>query len=74
MVARNSATLLPALAAPAPSHGRRPAKPAWVRREVVRLKALMREDGSCRAVAGVFNRRFAARRNMTVGKTFVAEA
>jgi transposase InsO family protein len=44
-----------------------------VRREIVRLKALMREDGTCRAVADVFNRRFAAARNMTVGKTFVAE-
>ena len=62
------------LAAPAPSHGRGPAKPAWVRREVIRLKALMREDGTCRAIADAFNRRFAARRRMTVGKTFVAEA
>ncbi|OGA60599.1 MAG: hypothetical protein A3G81_09015 [Betaproteobacteria bacterium RIFCSPLOWO2_12_FULL_65_14] len=53
---------------------RRPAKPAWVRREVIRLKALMREDGTCRAIADVFNRRFAAARHMTVGKTFVAEA
>lgn len=56
-----------------PSRARRPAKPAWVRREVIRLKALMREDGTCRAVAAAFNRRFAATRNMTVGKTFVAE-
>jgi transposase InsO family protein len=47
-------------------------KPAWVRREVVRLKALMREDGSCRAIADVFNRRFGAAKNITVGKTFVA--
>jgi transposase InsO family protein len=44
-----------------------------VRREVVRLKALMREDGTCRAVAAVLNRRFAATHRMTVGKTFVAE-
>jgi len=58
----------------APRHARRAAKPAWVRREIIRLKALMREDGSCRAVADVFNRRFAAARNMSVGKTFVAEA
>lgn len=47
-------------------------KPAWVCREVVRLKALMREDGTCRAVADIFNRRFGAAKNMTVGKTFVA--
>lgn len=58
----------------APRHARRAAKPAWVRREIIRLKALMREDGTCRAIADVFNRRFAATRNMTVGKTFVAEA
>lgn len=57
-----------------PSPGRRPAKPAWVRREIIRLKALMREDGTCRAIADVFNRRFAASRHMTLGKTFVAEA
>jgi transposase InsO family protein len=57
-----------------PSRARRPAKPGWVRREVLRLKALMREDGTCRAIAAVFNRRFAATRNMTVGKSFVAEA
>jgi transposase InsO family protein len=44
-----------------------------VRREVVRLKALMREDGTCRALADLFNRRFAATKRMTVGKTFVAE-
>lgn len=61
------------LAGRLPSPGRRPAKPAWVRREVIRLKALMREDGTCRAIADVFNRRFAAARHMTVGKTFVAE-
>jgi hypothetical protein len=38
----------------------------------VRLKALMREDGTCRAIADVFNRRFGATKAMTVGKTFVA--
>jgi transposase InsO family protein len=57
-----------------PRHPRHPAKPAWVRREIVRLKALMREDGTCRAIADVFNRRFAATKRMTVGKTFVAGA
>lgn len=48
-------------------------KPEWVRREIVRLKALMREAGTCRAVADVFCRRFAGRRKMTVGRTFVSE-
>jgi len=49
-----------------------PAKPEWVRQEIIRLKALL-PPGGCRAVADVFNRRFAAKRRMTVGKTFVAE-
>ena len=51
---------------------RTPPKPAWVRKEVIRLKALMPEAG-CRCIADTFNRRFAAKRRMTVGKTFVAE-
>ncbi len=51
---------------------RTPPKPAWVRKEVIRLKALMPEAG-CRAIADIFNRRFAAKRRITVGKTFVAE-
>lgn len=46
-------------------------KPPWVTREVIRLKALMTEHGH-RAVADVFNRRFAETRGMTVGKTFVS--
>jgi putative transposase len=46
-------------------------KPTWVRAEVVRLKALMPEAG-CRLIAHHFNRRFAVRRRMTVGKTYVA--
>ncbi len=48
-------------------------KPAWVRLEIIRFKALMSEAGTCRVIAHVFNRRFAAKRKMTVGKTFVAE-
>lgn len=47
------------------------AKPAWVVREIIRLKALMPDVG-CRSIATIFNRRF-ARRKMTVGKTFVAD-
>jgi len=48
-------------------------KPAWVRREIIRLKALLSRAGTCRVIADSFNRRFAAKRKMTVGKTFVAE-
>lgn len=48
-----------------------PPKPRWVRDELIRLKALMPEAG-CRTIALCFNRRFAERRQMTVGKTFVA--
>ncbi len=47
-------------------------KPAWVRKEVMRLKALLPRAG-CRAVADCFNRRFAERRKVTVGKTFVSD-
>lgn len=51
------------------------AKPAWVTREIVRLKALL-PDAGCRTISLVFNRRFAAHANfgrrMTVGRTFVA--
>jgi len=47
-------------------------KPTWVRDEVVRLKALMPEAG-CRTIAHHFNRRWAARRCMTVSKTYVAD-
>lgn len=48
------------------------AKPAWVTREIIRLKALMPNAG-CRTLANIFNRRFASRK-MTVGKSFVADA
>ncbi len=48
-------------------------KPPWVRREIIRLKALTSEAGTCRVIAHIFNRRFAAKRRMTVGKTFVWE-
>lgn len=50
----------------------RSAKPGWARQEVVRLKALMPGAG-CRTIAHIFNRRFAAKRRITVGKTFVSE-
>ncbi len=46
-------------------------KPPWVRREVLRLKALMPEHG-CRKVAVVFNHLYGKKRKTTVGKTYVA--
>lgn len=56
--------------------GRTQAKPAWVTREIIRLKALMPGAG-CRRIADTFNRRHARhrviKRRMTVGKSFVAE-
>ncbi|MEX0746304.1 MAG: hypothetical protein WD118_11935 [Phycisphaeraceae bacterium] len=61
------------LGEPQPTQFRSQPKPPWVRQEVIRLKALMREAGRCRAIEKVFNRRFAAKRNMTVGRTWVNE-
>ena len=46
-------------------------KPKWVRNEVIWLKAIM-PDAGCRTIAHHFNRRHAARRQMTVGKSYVA--
>jgi putative transposase len=48
------------------------AKPAWVRHEVLRLKALM-PHGTCRKIEDCFNRRFGYTRKMTVGKTYVSD-
>ena len=45
-------------------------KPAWVRQEIIRLKAQGPELG-CRSIALIFNRRHASA-GMTVGKTFVS--
>lgn len=61
------------LAEPARPAYRHQRKPEWVRKEVIRLKALMREAGTCRAIEAVFNRRFARKRRMTVGRTWVSE-
>jgi len=47
-------------------------KPKWVKHEIIRLKALMPQAG-CRTIAHHFNRRHAARRAMTVSKTYVAD-
>src|SRR5438309_5907774 len=59
-------------APPSRTFSRTPPKPEWVRQEIIRLKALLPPAG-CRAISDIFNRRFAAKRRMTVGKTFVAE-
>lgn len=48
-------------------------KPDWVVREVLRLKVLMRKQGSCRKIADSFNDQHGARTGCTVGKTFVSE-
>jgi len=50
---------------------RHPPKPGWVRKEVIRLKALMPHAG-CRTIAHTFNRLYAVKRLMTVGKTYVS--
>lgn len=55
-----------------PAACRTPVKPAWVTQEIIRLKALM-SDAGCRTLANIFNRRYAASRTMTVGKSFVAD-
>jgi len=55
---------------PMPTHRRISAKPEWVRREIITLKA-QGQDLGCRHIAMIFNRRYAAK-GMTVGKTFVS--
>jgi transposase InsO family protein len=55
----------------APHYGKNQAKPDWVRQEVIRLKALLPHAG-CRQIACVFNRLHAAKRKMTVSKSYVS--
>lgn len=45
-------------------------KPDWLKAEIIRLKAHMPQAG-CRSIADICNRRFAASRKITVGKTCV---
>lgn len=52
-------------------HGKRQAKPDWVRLEVIRLKALL-PDAGCRQITCVFNRQHSAKRKVTVSKSYVA--
>jgi transposase InsO family protein len=45
-------------------------KPEWLKQEIIRIKARMPHAG-CRTIADICNRRFAASRKVTVGKTYV---
>lgn len=56
----------------APRFYRTRRKPDWVPPEIIRLKA-MQPQLSCRDIEHLFNRMYAAKRNMTVGKTYVSE-
>jgi putative transposase len=47
-------------------------KPEWVRKEIIRLKALLPKFG-CRKIADTFNRIHEASTGMRVGKTFVSD-
>ena len=47
-------------------------KPEWLKHEIIRLNAHMPQAG-CRTIADICNRRFAALRQVSVGKTFVHE-
>jgi len=47
-------------------------KPDWLKHEIIRLKAIMPQAG-CRTITDICNRRFAASRKVTVGKTYVHE-
>jgi len=49
-----------------------PKKPDWVRKEIVRMKAFMPDSGY-RKIAATFNRRYANKKKMTVGKTYVGD-
>ena len=51
-------------------HRHTPQKPEWLKAKIIRLKALMPQAG-CRRIADICNRRFAASRKVTVGKTYV---
>jgi len=55
---------------PGHKHYHSPQKPEWLKAEIIRLKALMPEAG-CRTIVDICNRRFAATRRVTVGKTYV---
>ena len=52
------------------NHRHSPQKPEWIKIEIIRLKALMPQAG-CRSISDICNRRYAASRKVTVGKTWV---
>lgn len=55
-----------------PAHaGRRQAKPDWVKHEVIRLRALA-PSLSCRNIENIFNRRYAAKCQTTISKSYVS--
>jgi hypothetical protein len=56
---------------PDAAYPRHPPKPEWVKKKVIRLKALMPQAG-CRIIAHAFNR-LNEHRGMTVGKSYVNE-
>lgn len=45
-------------------------KPEWLKREIIHLKARMPQAG-CRTISDICNRRYAASRKITIGKTCV---
>ena len=47
-------------------------KPEWIRKEIIRLKALLPKFG-CRKIADTFNRIYEASTGMRVSKTFVSD-
>ena len=51
-------------------HRHTPQKPKWLKHEIIRLKARMPQAG-CRSISDILNRRFAASRHITIGKTCV---
>ena len=46
-------------------------KPEWVKREILRIKAHVPNAG-CRQIADIFNRKFYAEKEISVGKTYVS--
>jgi len=65
------------VAASEESHRFAPKKPPWVRDEVVRLAALMRDEDGCRKISDAFNSLYKRardpRKRESVGKTYVAD-
>jgi len=47
-------------------------KPAWIKAEIIRLKAVMPQAGCC-SIAILCNRRYAASHKTTIGKTYVSQ-